>query len=245
MNKLSTLTASVLVLAAPIASAEPAPPEITAGVGTGAVAGALLAGPPGAIVGAALGGAMGGTVGAVLEERAVLAAELDDSRVRLAQTDQRAEALAAQMAVLEARADTQRALTERLERFEQAAIGLSAGVHFRTGSAELDDGARQRLADLAEMLALMPDLVVHLEGHADVRGDPEANLTLSGERARTVERVLASHGVSSARIQLWSYGAEAAQADPGDAEGLAFDRRVDVLLLPDDGRLARSQEGSL
>lgn len=245
MNKTLILAALLITASGPVAQAEPAPPEVTAGVGTGAVAGALLAGPPGAIVGAALGGAMGGTVGAVLEERTALHTELDQSRIRLESSDRRAEVLAAEVAELEQRAATERVLAERLERFEQAAVGLSAGFLFRTGSAELDESALRRLADLAGILTLMPDLSVHLEGHADARGDPESNLALSGDRARAVEQALASHGVPPDRIQLWSYGSEAAQADPGDAEGLAFDRRVDVLLLPDEGRLARRQEGSL
>ncbi len=245
MNKTLILTALVIAVSGPVANAEPAPPEVTAGVGTGALAGALLAGPPGAIAGAALGGAMGGGLGAALDERAARRAELDDSRIRLAEAAGRAEAMEAKVALLEEHADTQRGIAERLERFEQAAVGLSTGIHFRTGSAELDDGTLRRLAELAEILVLMPELTVHLEGHADVRGDPEANLALSADRATMVEGVLASHGVSSERIQLWSYGSEAAQADPGDAEGLALDRRVDVLLLPDDGRLARRQEGSL
>ncbi len=220
-------------------SAEPAPPEVTAGVGAGAVAGALLAGPPGAIVGAALGGAVSGAVGAVVDERDVLADDLELARTSLAGHRQQAEALSGRVTGLEAQLAHGQADAERLDAIFSAAANLSAGFLFRTGSAALDEGDERRLTELAALLALVPELSIHIEGHADVTGGAEANETLSLARAVAVQEALRQRGVAPDRLHIWHYGSRAAQAEASDPEGLAFDRRVDILLMPAGESLAR------
>jgi outer membrane protein OmpA-like peptidoglycan-associated protein len=229
---------SVLVATAAAARAEPAPPEITAGVGAGAVAGALLAGPPGAIVGAALGGAVSGTVGAVVDERDALAGDLELAQARLAERGGKADELAGRIAGLEKRLVDEQGRLERLDALETAAAKVSAGILFRTGSASLDETDERRLTELAGLLALVPELSIHIEGHADVRGAAEVNESLSRARAVAVKDALQERGVAPDRLHVWYYGSEAARAEPSDSEGLAFDRRVDVLLLPADESLA-------
>jgi outer membrane protein OmpA-like peptidoglycan-associated protein len=234
----SILVISALAATASAVRAESAPPEVTAGVGAGAVAGALLAGPPGAIAGAALGGAVSGAVGAVVDERNTLAGDLELAYGELEERGGEADALAGRIAGLEQRLADEQGRLERLEALEAAAAQVSAGILFRTGSATLDAADNRRLTDLAGLLALVPELSIHIEGHADVRGGTEANEALSRARAVAVKEALQALGVSPDRLHVWYYGSEAARAEPSDPEGLAFDRRVDVLLLPADESLA-------
>jgi outer membrane protein OmpA-like peptidoglycan-associated protein len=116
---------------------------------------------------------------------------------------------------------------------------MTAGIWFGTGSAVLDKADERRLSDLAGLLALVPEVSIHIEGHADVRGGTDTNESLSRARAVAVREALTEGGLAPERLHVWYYGSEAAQAEPSDPAGLAFDRRVDILLVPADEALAR------
>jgi len=69
---------------------------------------------------------------------------------------------------------------------------------------------------------------ITVEGHCDERGTVEYNLALGQRRASTVERYLATHGVSSSRLESISYGEER-PVDPAHNESAwAHNRRVDI-----------------
>ena len=86
---------------------------------------------------------------------------------------------------------------------QPARASASLLVTFETGSAELTAGARQQLDVVAS--ALKNDRLARygfvVEGHADPRGAPDANLALSQERADSVKRYLTErHGIEAARL---------------------------------------------
>jgi outer membrane protein OmpA-like peptidoglycan-associated protein len=80
---------------------------------------------------------------------------------------------------------------------------VSLLVTFHTNSAELTPRAQQLLdvvgrAMKSEQLAALSFVV---EGHADPRGNPDANLRLSQARAESVRAYLVqSHGIDAARL---------------------------------------------
>lgn len=79
-------------------------------------------------------------------------------------------------------------------------------VFFGEGSAELGFRARIAIRAQAAWLANHPDLLVIVEGHADDTGAPEANLTLSRQRAEAVRLRLIESGVAPERIRTVAFG---------------------------------------
>jgi OOP family OmpA-OmpF porin len=82
-------------------------------------------------------------------------------------------------------------------------------VTFETNSAELSATARQQLDVVAT--ALKNDRLATygfmVEGHADPRGEPDANLLLSQERAESVKRYLTTrHAIEPARLTAEGHG---------------------------------------
>jgi outer membrane protein OmpA-like peptidoglycan-associated protein len=84
-------------------------------------------------------------------------------------------------------------------------------------------------------------LLVHVEGHADARGNPEFNAQLSAHRAATVRDILLRAGVPAGQIIVDAHGETDAVASIEDIDGMALDRRVQLTLIPagTDGRVAQ------
>jgi OmpA-OmpF porin, OOP family len=83
-------------------------------------------------------------------------------------------------------------------------------ITFDTNSADLTLGAKRQLDVIAAAIK-RTELASHaftVEGHADPRGNPQENLTLSGQRATSVVSYLVSaHGIAPARLQAEGRGA--------------------------------------
>lgn len=207
------------------------------GMGAGAAAGALLAGPPGAIVGAGLGAFFG--------ERIGRAAEAERLEAEAATTQAQADRLAAQLAAAETElAERDQAIGE-LQRRQALAREIELEVLFPTGGAELAEAFDARIERLATLLRTHPGLGVRLDGHADVRGAAARNEALSAARTAAVRGALVAAGVAPARIAGFHHGARGARAAADDPEALALDRRVAIRLEPlrDAGRIAAARAG--
>ncbi len=115
--------------------------------------------------------------------------------------------------------------------YEQIAAGseeelvMNAGrrVYFSSGSAELDDVARETLDLQAQFLNSNPKWLVKLQGFAD---DPGNNNALSDKRAKAVMAYLASKGVDPQRMWAQGYGKERLVRDCPDISCKALNRRV-------------------
>jgi len=114
-------------------------------------------------------------------------------------------------------------------------------VLFNSGSAELEDGGKLRLAELANtLLEISPDIptdipwILRVDGHTDVRPiatpDFPSNWELSTGRAISVVRYLIEQGVPSKRLAATGFG----QFQPLDPAGTlaAFrkNRRIELKL---------------
>lgn len=88
------------------------------------------------------------------------------------------------------------------------AAALSIPVQFKFDSAEIQDGMRTQLDQIAEGIKLLPPTqTVMVEGHTDATGTETYNLELSQRRAAAVKLYLVRvHGIEAARLQHAGFG---------------------------------------
>lgn len=197
----------------------PAPePAGWTGGAVGAIAGALVAGPPGFIVGAA--------GGVLVERNAGLESDLHTLRqevslLRQRQSDQRESVLKLrqQLGALE---------HTRQRQLQMLSDALVYSVRFRTDQARPEPADEAELKRLATALKAIERLRISLHAHADRRGSQDHNRRLSEKRARAVRELLIDAGVSAGRIRTRSEGESGARYPLDDREGLGFDRRVEI-----------------
>jgi peptidoglycan-associated lipoprotein len=111
------------------------------------------------------------------------------------------------------------------------ACGISdAEAYFAYDSANVKPEYRAVLKKLAVCFSTgqLKDKTMLLVGHADKRGDENYNLTLGGQRADNVKKVISAEGLSSDKIETSSRGEMDSTGE--DEAGWSKDRRVDVKL---------------
>ncbi len=226
--KTTLATAAVAALAAQPALADTTRSE-AAGVGGGALIGALAGGPVGFIIGAAVGGHYGSTL-----EDARRVPGLDEALTETTATARRqSDEIDALASELDRRNGELTDLNRDLDALEQeraALMALRLDLLYTTDSAELSDSAARQVAVLASVLARMPGTMISLEGHADGRGASAYNEALGLERAETVRDALVAGGIDPERIRVTSVGEAASTATEGDLDAYALERRVSVRL---------------
>jgi len=234
MNRTLVLTMTALALVAGTAVADDRAQRWgMEGVGAGATAGALIAGPPGLLLGSAIGGFIGDRMGRArtasdLETELTIAmSDLDLLRDSLDGAQRELDGIRADLA------DRDQRIAE-LQRSRQLGMGLETEVLFRTGSSGLERLADPRLDSLARVMLDNPDLTIRLDGYADPRGAEDFNLGLSLDRATAVRDALVSRGVSPERIEAHAHGDSEAISPEGDLDAYALERRVRVRIESDD-----------
>ena len=87
---------------------------------------------------------------------------------------------------------------------------------------------RSTVNDLAQVLKAYPNSQVQLVGHTDNTGTPEANQTLSLDRANAVKGMLVAQGVGADRISTAGFGQDRPVASNDTEEGRARNRRTEL-----------------
>lgn len=209
------------------------------GLGLGAIIGGLIGGPPGAIIGAAGG--------------ALLGDGQDSKDAKLAELETRLLGKQAELAALQSQFEQR--LTEhgteqhkvsqygKSNALENLSRGVLLSIYFRTDSYDIDPEMQPGIHKLANYLKELPEIRVHLDAHADLRGSNEYNRVLSGKRADAVKQLLTQAGLDPKRIQGFAHGESLAVSKEGDTEGYMFDRRVSIQLSLDQEKFAINQDG--
>ncbi len=99
---------------------------------------------------------------------------------------------------------------------------------FDTGKATLKPESQLQLKNIAEILKAYPAVNVKLGGYTDNTGDANANLKLSGERAKSVEAELVKLGIADDRLESEGYGQEHPVAANDTDAGRAQNRRISI-----------------
>ena len=101
---------------------------------------------------------------------------------------------------------------------------VNTDQHFATDSARIHASARERLAQFFRDTQAVSYTIV---GHTDSRASDEYNMDLSLRRANSVAAVAASTGAQIADVR--GYGERMPKASNNTAEGMAQNRRVEIL----------------
>ena len=113
----------------------------------------------------------------------------------------------------------------------QDKIALAAkGINFETGKDVIISSSFGNLDKLAETLNEYPEAKVDVQGHTDDRGDHDKNVSLSENRAASVQAYLTSHGIAAERMTSHGFGPDKPIASNKSASGRAKNRRVDFVL---------------
>ena len=110
-------------------------------------------------------------------------------------------------------------------------MGELEKIHFDYDQYVLSPKARDILNNNAEVLKMMSDWSVVIEGHCDNRGSDEYNLALGDRRAQEVKNYLVRLGVSADRIKTNSYGEEMPVDPSSNEHAWAKNRRAEFKVV--------------
>jgi outer membrane protein OmpA-like peptidoglycan-associated protein len=110
---------------------------------------------------------------------------------------------------------------------------LLSGAAFVPGMASLrrDTPTKARVQALVAFVQANPGAMIRVEGHTDNQGNPQANLSLSQQRAEAIKDVLRAAGIPASQVQAIGLGAEQPVATNSTALGRERNRRVEVIVL--------------
>lgn len=115
---------------------------------------------------------------------------------------------------------------------------LGNDVLFDTGRADLKPGSSRALDQLAKFMQDHPERSVLIEGFTDSTGSDATNLDLSNRRAEAVRTALVTRGIAADRVASTGYGEQYAIASNANAGGRQLNRRVEVVISDESGRIA-------
>jgi outer membrane protein OmpA-like peptidoglycan-associated protein len=91
---------------------------------------------------------------------------------------------------------------------------------------------------VAKILEADPKTAVLILGHSDTSGAAPANVKLSQERAQAVAAIFRLSGLQRDRLMLRGLGGEAPRAANDSVQGRALNRRVELLVTPQNTMVA-------
>jgi len=105
----------------------------------------------------------------------------------------------------------------------------SRSIRFAESSARIDPVSRGLLDEVATALRPCAGSIIAITGHTDAKGDEDANLVLSQERAVAVRNALATRGIDMAGLRARGVGSARSLAglDPTDPAN----RRIEFSLI--------------
>ncbi|MCL1973992.1 MAG: OmpA family protein [Bacteroidetes bacterium] len=188
-----------------------------AGAATGAGIGAVIGGGKGAAWGAGIGAVVGGAAGAIIGNK------MDKQKKEL-------EAI-------------ENAKVESINDGEALMVTFESGILFATNSSTLSSTSRNALSQFASSLHANPDTEINIIGHTDNTGSDAINNPLSQDRANSVKNYLISNGVSGSRMSAAGVGSTQPIATNATVEGRTQNRRVEILILPNQKMIQDAQMG--
>ncbi|MDO5073627.1 ompA family protein [Neisseria animaloris] len=124
----------------------------------------------------------------------------------------------------------------------QIKLVMPENVTFATNSSALSGNAMDALSKAAQTLVQYPDTTLTVAGHTDNTGNDRINEPLSRRRAQSVADYLNQRGVAASRLSTIGYGSRQPIAGNDTVEGRAKNRRVEILINPDQEKVRAAQQ---
>ena len=102
---------------------------------------------------------------------------------------------------------------------------------FSQGTSKISASSFTELDEVVVMLKDNPAMVIQLEGHTDVRGDPKLNMKLSQDRVDAVKTYLVSKGADKRRVKTKAFGGTQPVSRENTEEAHKMNRRVELRVL--------------
>ncbi len=181
------------------------------GAGAGAILGNVVSGKGSKTGGGLIGAAVGATVGGLIGR------QMDQQEAQLRQQ------MAGTGVEVQRQGDTIR-------------LQAPENITFDSNRADVKPQFRPVLDQLSQSIKQYPGTIVQVEGHTDSTGSAAYNQTLSENRAASVTSYLAQRGTEPNRLIAVGYGMTRPIADNNTLAGRAQNRRVEVLIVPQQGQ---------
>lgn len=101
-------------------------------------------------------------------------------------------------------------------------------IYFEYDSSQVKQEFVPVIEAHARYLSSHPQQRVILGGHTDERGSSEYNIALGEQRAKSVERMMRSQGVTAGQLEVVSYGEEKPASYGHDESSFQMNRRVEL-----------------
>jgi len=109
------------------------------------------------------------------------------------------------------------------------------GLNFASNSVKLRTDAETLLIKVQSAIDVFPQCSLTVEGHTDAQGNAARNLTLSEERAQAVKTYMTDiMRIPAFRITALGYGDTRPIANNKTEQGRARNRRIDLIIAPEE-----------
>lgn len=192
------------------------------GAAGGAILGAIIGNNAGkggnGELGAVIGGVVGGTAGVLIG----------------AQMDKQAQKIEEEIPGAE---------VERVDEGIVITFDENSGVYFETNKYDINPPSQANLDKLASILTEYANTNVLVVGHTDSVGTDEYNMTLSMNRAYAVTNYFVNNkGLNPNRFTTNWFGEQSPVGDNTTAEGRAQNRRVNIVIVPNEKMKEEAQK---
>src|SRR6185503_1543622 len=104
-------------------------------------------------------------------------------------------------------------------------------IFFESNKYELKPESQVELDKIVQLLKDNPTLKIQINGHTDNSGNASENITLSGNRAKSVTAYLISKGIDPGRLSAKGWGDTQPVAGNTTPEGRAQNRRTELKVI--------------
>lgn len=183
-----------------------------------------------------------GEMAQVIKDKSALKSSVDEMKLAL-------DELARRKAEADKRIAEYRSLLSRFQKLIDAGklkvkivdgrmvVALASDILFASGSAALSKDGKASIAEVAGLLAQIPDRKFQVEGHTDnvpIRTEQfPSNWELASARALTVLKTMVEAGLPANRVSAASFGDSKPAAPNDSADGKAQNRRIEIVVVPD------------
>lgn len=118
----------------------------------------------------------------------------------------------------------------------------NSGVYFDTNKSNINAASQETLNKMVTVLNEYPETNVIIVGHTDSSGSDSYNMTLSEKRAKSVTNYFIGQGLKTERFTTKWFGEEQPEHDNSTPEGRAKNRRVNIVIVPNETMKAEAQK---